>query len=284
MNCIEESLELDGFCLQRYVFQPDAGIPLRGAAFHFHGQGDFSQRYGGILKPFLQKGIACVATDLPGHGHSGGVRGRVPGFEIVDRIAASNRDRCRQLVGEHEGPLGILGHSAGGLMAFREILQNPDLYAFSWISSPLVRPTAAQHPFLVRLAWLGARLLPGLTVSTGVTPGKCHRQPGPRQMTECSSLIHSRVSIGWGYAMIRAARSIREDLKKFPPRFPVLITQGLRDPVCPPEYLRDLIQQVSLPFLTLREFPEALHEPFSDDTREELFHQVSSWLENESIV
>ena len=67
MNCIEETLELDGFCLQRYVFQPDAGVPVRGTAFHFHGQGDFSKRYGEILRPFLQKGIACVATDLPGH-------------------------------------------------------------------------------------------------------------------------------------------------------------------------------------------------------------------------
>ena len=284
MNCIEETLELDGFCLQRYVFQPDAGVPVRGTAFHFHGQGDFSQRYGEILRPFLQKGIACVATDLPGHGHSEGIRGRVPGFEIVDRIAASNRDRCRQLVGEHEGPLGILGHSAGGLMAFREILQNPDLYAFSWISSPLVRPTAAQHPFLVRLAWLGARLLPGFTVSTGVTPDKCSRQSDPWRENEDPCLIHSRVSIGWGHAMIKAARCMREDLKSSPPRFPLLITQGLRDPVCPPEYLHGLLEQASPPFLTLREFSEALHEPFSDDTREELFHQISTWLENESIV
>ena len=284
MNCIEESIELDGFRLQRYVFQPDAGVPVRGAAFHFHGQGDFSQRYGKILRPFIQRGIACVATDLPGHGHSGGVRGCVPGFEIVDRIADSNRDRCRELVGEQGGPLGILGHSAGGLLAIREILQNPDLYAFSWISSPLVRPDATRHPFLIHFARLCARLLPGITVSTGVTPEKCSREVDPWRENENPCLIHSRISIRWGHAMIEAARWIRDDLKSSPPLFPLLITQGLRDPVCPPEYLHGLLQQISLPFLTLREFPEALHEPFSDDTREELFCQISTWLENESIV
>ena len=283
MTCTEESIAFEDLCLRRYIFHPDAGVPIRGAAFHFHGQGDFARRYGEILEPFLQKGIACVATDLPGHGHSGGRRGRVPGFEIVDRIAASNLDRCRELAGD-SAPLGILGHSAGGLMAIREILQNPDLYSFSWISSPLVRPDAARHPVLIRLARLGARVLPGLTISTGVTPARCSRQSLVSEQHRDAGLTHSRVSIGWGYAMIKAARCMREELPDSPPRFPLLITQGLRDTVCPPEYLDDLLGKASLPLLTLRTFPEALHEPFSDDTREELFPEISAWLENESIV
>ena len=284
MNCSKENIELDGYCLRRYVFRPDAGVAVRGAAFHFHGQGDFSERYGEILRPFLQNGIACVATDLPGHGYSEGVRGRVPGFEIVDHIAGSNRERCRELCSDNQGPLGILGHSAGGLMALREMLQNPDLYAFSWISSPLLHPEATQNPLLALFARLGARLLPGLTVATGVTQDKCSRQPDPWRENGESCLIHARVSIGWGYAMTAAARWIREELKNAPPQLPLLITQGLCDPVCPPEYLHALLEEASLPHLTLHEFPEALHEPFADETREELFHQIASWLEDESIV
>lgn len=284
MNCSKENVELDGYCLRRYVFLPDAGVAVRGAAFHFHGQGDFSERYGEILKPFLQNGIACVATDLPGHGYSEGVRGRVPGFGIVDRIAISNRERCRELCSDHQWPLGILGHSAGGLMALREMLQNPDLYAFSWISSPLLRPEATCNPLLARFARLGARLLPGLTVATGVTQDKCSRQPDPWRENGEPCLIHARVSIGWGHAMIAAARRIREELKNSPPQLPLLITQGLCDPVCPPEYLHALLEEAPLPHLTLHEFSEALHEPFSDETREEFFHQIASWLANESIV
>jgi alpha-beta hydrolase superfamily lysophospholipase len=84
--------------------------------------------------------------------------------------------------------------------------------------------------------------------------------------------------------MIAAARRIREELKNAPLQLPLLITQGLCDPVCPPEYLHALLKEAPLPHLTLHEFPEALHEPFVDETREELFHQITSWLANESIV
>ena len=164
------------------------------------------------------------------------------------------------------------------------MIQNPDLYAFSWISSPLLYPEATQNPLLARFVRLGARLLPGLTVSTGVTQEKCSRQPDPWSENGESRLIHARVSIGWGYAMIAAARRIREELKNAPLQLPLLITQGLCDPVCPPEYLHALLEEAPLPHLTLHEFPEALHEPFVDETREELFRQITSWLANESIV
>ena len=280
----KEDLKLSGCRLRRHIFRPEAGTPIRGSAFHFHGQGDFSERYGKFLQPFWQKGIVCVATDFPGHGQSHGTRGHVPGFEIVDQIAASNRKRCRELVQDDEAPSGILGHSAGGLMTLREILLNPDLYDFSWISSPLVRPDANQNPALIPLARLLARIFPRFTISTGVNHAKCSRQPDHSRKSGDSQHIHSRVSVSWGYSMIRSAEWMRSTIRSAPPRIPILITQGLLDPVCPPEHLHALLESASLPRLTLREFPEALHEPFSDNTREELFQEISNWIEKESIV
>ena len=279
-----EDLELGGYRLRRHIFRPESGTPIRGSAFHFHGQGDFAGRYGKFLQPFWEKGIVCVATDLPGHGHSHGIRGHVPGFEIVDRVAESNRTRCRELVKDDDAPSGILGHSAGGLMTLREILLNPDLYDFSWISSPLVRPDANQHPALVRLAGLIARIFPRFTISTGVNHAKCSRQPDHLHKSGDSKHIHSRVSASWGHSMIKGAGWMRKTIRNAPPRMPILITQGLLDPVCPPEHLHALLEGASLPRLTLREFPEALHEPFSDDTRGELFQEISEWIEKESIL
>jgi alpha-beta hydrolase superfamily lysophospholipase len=57
------------------------------------------------------------------------------------------------------------------------------------------------------------------------------------------------------------------------------VTQGLKDHVCPPEYLQNLLQDRNIPPLTLREFPNALHEPFADDTKSEVFLAVTQWLE-----
>lgn len=284
MNCREEEFDLDGHTLRRFVFCPEKDQPIRAAAMHFHGQGDFAERYGEVLEPFTSRGIACVATDLPGHGRSQGVRGRVPGFEIVDRIADRNRERCRELCPEEQGPLGLLGHSAGGLMALRELLRRPERYDFSWISSPLLQPEVNQHPLLVKLAPLGARFLPGLTVGTGVTQEQCTDQPDPlREAFEDPELFHARVSLGWGYALMEAARWVRGSLRSDPPSLPLLITQGLRDPVCPPEFLHAVLQDAVIPRLTLREFSEALHEPFADAGRDEVFAAIAAWLAAEEL-
>lgn len=284
MNCLEERIELDGHSLQRYIFFPGEKKSIRGALIHFHGQGDFSERYQEILHPFLRKGIACVATDLPGHGRSSGVRGRVPGLEVVDRIAETSQQRCLELCTDRHLPLGIVGHSVGGLLALREILRRPSPYSFSWISSPLLNPAANQNSLLVRLAPLAARLLPGLTMATGVSRDKCTSQPPPPGEPDGPDLFHRRVSLRWGYALIKVARWVEERFRTSPPQIPLLFTQGLRDQVCAPRDLHDLLRDAAPPLLTLREFPEALHEPFSDQCREQVFCELTNWLEDESIA
>lgn len=284
MSAQEETFELSGHTLRRFIFRPAAGGAIRAVAMHFHGQGDFAERYGEVLAPFTSQGIACVATDLPGHGRSSGVRGRVPGFEIVDRIAQLNRERLRELCPEERGPLGILGHSAGGLMALRELLRNPTLYSFSWISSPLLRPDANQNPIVVRLAPLAAKLLPGLTVSTGVTPDQCTSEKDEtRENLDSPDFFHARVSLGWGHSLIKAASWVRAKLRSSPPKIPILITQGLRDAVCPAKFLHETLEQASIPQLRLREFPEGLHEPFADVDGEAVLAEISRWLEEDAL-
>ena len=278
MKCQQETIELQGHSLRRYIFCPSEKESIRGAAIHFHGQGDFSERYGEILQPFLQNGIACVATDLPGHGRSDGSRGCVPGLEIVDHIAEAGQQLCEELCNHRDLPLGILGHSAGGLLALRELLRNPAPYSFSWISSPLLKPAANQNPFLVCLAPVAAHLLPGFTVATGVTREQCASPSDPGRGEDQSEPFHDRVSLGWGHALIKAARSVEEQFRERPPQLPILITQGLRDPVCAPHHLHALLEESPPPHLTLRNFPEALHEPFSDRCREEVFSEIAAWL------
>ena len=284
MNCHEEQIELNGYSLRRYIFCPSAPEPIRGAAVLFHGQGDFSERYGEVLQPFISKGIACVATDLPGHGRSEGARGHVPGLEIVDRIAEVSHQRCQELCNDNPAPPGILGHSAGGLLALRELLRRPGSWSYSWVSSPLLHPAANQHPLLVRLTPLASRLLPRFTVATGVTQDRCTSQPECLRKEGGPDLFHSRVSTLWGHVLIRAARWVGEHFRNSPPRVPLLITQGLRDRICSALHLRALLTEVSPARLTLREFPEALHEPFFDECREDVSSEITNWLERESII
>ncbi len=281
MKRLEEELDLGNLHLKRFVFCPDTPDRIRAAAIHFHGQGDYSERYDETMETFTSRGIACVTTDLPGHGASEGKRGRIPGFDFIDEVARSNRERIRILCPEDRGPLGILGHSAGGLMALREMLLRPDPYSFSWISSPLVCPEANQNAILVRLAPVIACLVPNLTVGTGVTSDQCRHTQVDAQETaaEPADFFHARVSIGWGYDMIVAAREVRARLRSDPPVLPLLLTQGSADPICPPRYLREALADAKFPNLRYHEFPEALHEPFADTCKFEVFEKIAAWLD-----
>lgn len=280
MKCHREDLRVEGLRLHRYVFTPGDGEQVRASAFLFHGQGDYSERYQEVMEVFTRAGVACVLTDLPGHGRSSGRRGHIPGFGIVDAVAESNHERCRELCPPERGPLGLLGHSAGGLMALRELLRHPSRYGFSWISSPLVVPEANQSPLMVALARLASGVLPRLTVSTGVTPGQCfHEEEGlERTLHDVDPLFHSRVSLGWGHAMVEAARETRSRFVTHPPAMPLLLTQGSDDPVCPPRLIRDLLDRTTVPHLEFREFEGALHEPFSDSGKERVFTALEEWL------
>ena len=278
MKFFEEDVIIDGLRLRRSRFEPDNPAAIRATAIHYHGQGDYTARYDETMEYFTRQGVAVIGTDLPGHGKSEGRRGAVPGFRYVDQIAKDNLRQCGEC---WPGlPVGITGHSAGGLIALRELVRHPEPYAFSWISSPLLHPDANQSRLLVLLLPLAAGLLPELTVSTRVTAEQClHNEVRAAKVAEGAELFfHQRVSLGWGREMIEAAAFVRAALLTRPPDFPLLITQGTADQVCPVDLLRRLLERCSISGLRYVEIPDALHEPFADTQRDLVFTALTDWL------
>ena len=136
---------------------PQRECNLTGAAVMIHGQGDHAARYEEILTPFRERGITCFATDLPGHGGSTGRRGEIPGLPTVDAIVARDLERARTLC--PDGPIGLLAHSVGGLLALRELLEGHHARPRVRVDPCLL---AAGHltGFFARL-FSGGRRLPG---------------------------------------------------------------------------------------------------------------------------
>lgn len=267
-----EAVPLDE--LHSVSFMPDGRV--RGAAVLMHGHGDYCSRYDEILEPFTSRGIAVFGTDLPGHGKSPGRRGFVPGVDCVDRVVAADHGRARAM----GGPVGLIGHSAGGLLALREILEHPARYDFAWISSPLVQPEATRHPAMVVLLRLVARLLPNLDLDTGVSEEDCwHAPEEAAEVVEEPAQFHSRISLRWGATLVDIARRVREEFTAREHGLPVLVTQGGDDPVCPPSHLREFLGRARLPACACHEFPGRLHEPFMDEGREEVFAVIGEWID-----
>ena len=272
MKVEEHQAIIGGRNLHRLILQPDD--KKKGTLIFFHGQGDFIDRYPPILEGFVKAGIQCILTDLPGHGRSPGKRGVVPGFKFVDEL-------FRESTSLLEGPAIIAGHSMGGLLALRYFLRHPDLFEAAWFCAPLLAPMRQAKPWMRASLPALAKLLPWLTVGTGVSSSDCGDNTSGRGAETGEVLYHSRISIGWGSELAKAAEDVRDQFPKLPVSKPVLFTQGQRDPVCPPEILAARLEKLPPNQIRFEKIEEALHEPFSGSTLPEFLSILNGWISDE---
>ena len=285
MKTLSEDLSLEGYSLRRTCFLPEG--PPRATAVLLHGHGDFIMRYAEVVTVFQSRGIAVVGTDMPGHGSSSGRRGRIPGFSYVDQVMALNRARCHELA--PDAPIGLLGHSCGGLMALRELFRNPEDWDYAWLSSPLVHPEGTRSAIEVWFLLMVSRILPFLSVDTGVGPRECvlEEDKGSEDARlsgdDEENLFHRRITLGWILEICGAARWVREQFAgEFPP-LPTLFTQGEDDPVCRADTLRALLEGKTGGHLELTTFPGLRHEPFADTHRTLVLDRISKFLDEEIL-
>ncbi len=242
-----------------------------------HGQGDYAERYVEVLHPFTQSGIRCILSDLPGHGRSGGKRGHLR-LRDIDALIQHNLALAGSL------PVGIAGHSMGGLLTLRHLalslkgeLAQP---AFCWVNGPLLKPANGHPDWFVGIAKKIGKLLPRTTIDTKVTAEQCNRgEPGDDRVPKLGDLAHQRVSLGWGSQLIEISEFVHETLTSHHYPNPFLLTQGLEDQICPPEFSRQLFQELEWPQKQWTGLEGMRHETFAEPHRQLLFDTVSDWVE-----
>lgn len=269
-----ELRQIEGYDLTWHRWHPE-GQTFTSAFFLIHGQGDYGQRYQEVAEIFLSENIAFATCDLPGHGLSSGKRGHIPSWQLIKKITELGLTEAKTLVPER--PIGLGGHSMGGLLALfllGELEQLPD---YSWISSPLLNPTSEQPTWKYLLGRPLSYLLPDLSISTGVTNELC-RDDSPEKTAPNRELFHSQISLNWGRIISELAETVTTNPQRIPSSLPLLLTQGGSDHVCPLEFCQQFAESLSLPKLQFLLYPEARHEPFADNSRENILRDLKSWL------
>ena len=111
----------DGLSLLTRLWRPDNNA--RGTIVIAHGYGEHSGRYRHVAEYFVQQGYAVYALDHRGHGQS---RGDLLGyFERFEMMADDLRRFIEWVRTEDKaGPLFLLGHSMGGLVALYYTISN----------------------------------------------------------------------------------------------------------------------------------------------------------------
>ena len=174
----------------------------RGTVLLVHGLGEHAGRYAPLAARLNALGWSVRAYDQYGHGESARLGAGRPGAlardlqlpEHLAAIAGATRVAgadATQAAGQAPGPLIVLGHSLGGLVAASAVsrgLLRPDGLVLS--SPALAVDMAAWQRAAV--GWL-PRVAPGLTLGNGLKPEYLSHDPAVVAAYEADPLVHDRI-------------------------------------------------------------------------------------------
>ena len=265
------------------------GVPLqwrewpraaaRGTVIIVHGLGEHAGRYEAMAARLNAWGWRIAGPDLRGHGASGGARGALPRADAMlsdlSRLIDAVQDRAT-------GPLVLLGHSMGGLIASRFVAEGLAAQPAPWwrevdalvLSSPALDPGMSGAQKLL-LALLG-RLAPNLAVNNGLKPAWISRDAAVVRAYVADPLVHDRTTPALARFVVDAGAQVRRVAPAWRVKT-LLLYAGSDRCVAPAGSVA--FAAAAPPSVTVREFPMLFHEIFNEPERDEVFAALQSWLD-----
>jgi alpha-beta hydrolase superfamily lysophospholipase len=254
----------------------------KGTIVVVHGLGEHVGRYAHVAAFFNAQGWRVVGFDQRGHGKSGGGRGRLGAAD--DLLADLGRviDRVRA---EHPGPLLLLGHSLGGLVAARFVAETVDSnpVAAAWarpidaliLSSPVL--DTVMTPVQKLLLAVLAPLAPNLAIGNGIDPAGISRDPAVVAAYRADPLVHDRIAPRLVRFIVDAGAFVR----RLAPRWnvPTLLVYSGSDRLVASSGSAAFASAAPKGVVTARVFSTLFHEVFNEPERAEVFATVAGWLD-----
>ncbi len=197
----------DGLTLARMAW-PAVGTP-RGTVLIVHGLGEHCERYVRLAANLTAAGWLVQSYDQRGHGASEGARGDIAtSTSLLDDLALVLDTLHEEQVPR---PLVLLGHSMGGAVAARLLADGSKAGVDADVDA-LVLSSPALDPGLNALQWLrlalGARLLPHLAMSNGLSPQWISRDPQIVRNYVDDTRVHNRMTPLLARFIVDAGRQV----------------------------------------------------------------------------
>jgi alpha-beta hydrolase superfamily lysophospholipase len=239
-----------------------------------HGYGEHSGRYDHVAQAFVEQGTAVHAYDQRGYGRSEGQRAYVDNFDrylddlgqFLDRVRSEHPDR----------PLFLFGHSMGGLVVIKYVLDRHPSVRGLVLSGPAIEINPDLAPLLRRAAQVLGRLFPTLP-TTRSPEDAISRDPAVVEEAKNDPLnYHGRVLARTGAEMLRAGDAVRDRLGDVTD--PFLILHGTDDTLASPEWSERLYERAASTDKTIKLYDGLYHETFNEPERETVLSDLKEWI------
>ena len=273
MNESTTTLETtDGLDLFVRHWQTD-GVARQWTFVVVHGLGEHSGRYRHFAEWFAPLGADIHAADLRGHGRSGGQRGYAPSLKAllddIDIVVARAR-------AESSGPLVMVGHSFGGLLAIAFALDRPDHLDRAVLSAPLLIPKVRVPAWKRTIAGILPRVAPRLALANEVDARLLSHDPEIATSYVNDPLVHDRITGGLYGATIAHGEGFIARAAEL--RVPFLLMQGRDDQIVDPSGSQRFFARATAPDRAFCVYPGMYHEILNEVDHEKVFADIESWL------
>jgi alpha-beta hydrolase superfamily lysophospholipase len=267
----------DGLALARRDW-PSADA--RGTIVIVHGLGEHIGRYAHVAARLNANRWSVVGYDQRGHGASPGERGRIAAADDLLADLAAVIDAVRV---ETSGPLILLGHSLGGLVAARFVAGGLETPTPAWhrdvaalvLSSPAldIGMTTAKRALLATLE----TLTPNLGIGNGLDVNGIARDPGVVAAYRADPRVHDRIAP----RLVRFLADAGPAVRALAPRWRVrtLLLYAGSDRCVVPAGSAAFAAAAPAAVVTTREFAPLFHEIFNEPEQDEVLRVLTTWLD-----
>jgi alpha-beta hydrolase superfamily lysophospholipase len=261
-----------------------AGFDAFGTVIVVHGLGEHIGRYDELAGDLNAVHWHVCGFDLRGHGASGGARGRIPREDSLLRDLARVIDEVREV---REGPVVLLGHSLGGVLASRfvvegmhDIGQPPSWYRRVdglVMSSPALQVKLSVVQRLLLAA--GGALAPDMPSHNGIDPAWVSRDPKVVERYRKDPLIHHRVTARLARFVIDSGEIVRRQASVW--SLPTLLLWAAVDRCVDADGSVAFATEAPREFVAAQSFEGMAHEIFNDPERERPVRLMQRWLQEQ---
>ncbi len=239
-----------------------------------HGLAEHSGRYEHFAAFFVARGYAVYALDHFGHGKSDGDRCHIGKFsdytDGVSLILDKAREECPEV------PAILVGHSMGGLIAARYLIDRQGDFAACVLSGAALQPAEELSSIQSLLMRFFSKFLPKLRVLQ-LDASEVSRDPAVVDRYREDPLVFSgKVTARLAEQVFSTMTWIKDRLDTI--ELPMLVLHGSNDGLTSPEGSKMLHRKISSANKNLIIYEGLYHEIYNEPEQIEVMADVANWL------
>ena len=247
----------------------------KGVVMLIHGLGEHCHRYEHLAAHLNQVGYTLSSMDLPSHGRSDGIRGHIDSFDVFENAVLELYRRTKD--SHPNSPIFLLGHSMGGLIAARLLLNHQDKFQGAMLSGSAMQSPQEPPAWQVLIIKLVAKFFPKAQM-LALDASAVSRDPAVVEKYMADPLVSKeKLSAKFLVSMTEAMKQCKDNAAKI--TLPLKIMHGSADVMTAPEGSQTLCDSVSSSDKQITIYDGLFHEIFNEPEAETIFAEMVSWMD-----